>query len=120
MRNLSIGMWIGSTIALCMGFYKMLVYSNPESLYAKYKNAYVGSDAANFTINGTYATAYFVLFAALLIGGLLVELIRVFKLSNPEVFKVEAVKKEEIEKKDPNRILTEEEQSQLARNPFGR
>src|SRR5690606_26410504 len=119
MRNLSIGMWLGSVVALGIGFYKMLIYESGEG-YSDPKNVYVGGDAYNMIISGNHATAYFVLFGALLIGGLLVELIRVLKLSNPEIFKVETVQKEKLEKNDPNRILTEEEQTQLARNPFGR
>lgn len=58
---LSITGFIGTAICICMGFYKLLVYSNPDSYFEDSINAYVGGDAYNFIINGTHATAYFVL-----------------------------------------------------------
>ena len=42
-----------------MGFYKYLVYAN--SKYGSNVNAYVGGDAYNYIINGTYFIAYAVL-----------------------------------------------------------
>lgn len=72
---LSIAMIVSSIVALGMGFYKMFVYKSSESIYGEKTNAYVGGDAYNYIINGTYATGYFVLFGALLISGLLIELI---------------------------------------------
>lgn len=51
-------------IFLCMGFYKKNSYSNPESEYTytkDYVNSYVGGDAYNYIINGTYFTAYAVI-----------------------------------------------------------
>lgn len=61
---LSIIGFIASAICVFMGFNKMLLYkNNSESSYlSDYSvNAYVGGDAYNYIINGTYATAYFVL-----------------------------------------------------------
>lgn len=39
--------------------------------YEDYKNAYVGGDAYNYIINGTHATAFFVLAVGFLISGIL-------------------------------------------------
>ena len=39
----------------------MVNYENPESSYREHVNAYVGGDAYNYIINGTHATAFFVL-----------------------------------------------------------
>lgn len=47
-----------------IGFYKHLAYEHNNSEYSYYDdsvNAYVGSDAYNYIINGTYFTAYSVL-----------------------------------------------------------
>lgn len=49
---------------LCMGFYKKLAYSNPDNDYSvsdDYVNSYVGGDAYNYIINGTYFMAYAVM-----------------------------------------------------------
>lgn len=81
MRALSVGMFIGAIIAICTGFYKILAYENPEG-YGDIVNAYVGSDAANIAINASYATAYFVLFGALLIAGLLIEMMIMYMKKN--------------------------------------
>lgn len=53
--------------SIAMGFYKMFVYRNTSSDSEYFistdlnKNAYVGADAYNYIINGTYTTSYFVL-----------------------------------------------------------
>lgn len=51
---------------VCRGFYKKNSYSNPDSDSAysystQYTNSYVGGDAYNYIINGTYFTGYVVL-----------------------------------------------------------
>ena len=46
-------------IMVSIGFYKHLVYEN--SSYRDEVNVYVGGDAYNYIINGTYFTAYAVL-----------------------------------------------------------
>lgn len=48
-------------IFLCMGFYKLLVYENPDSSYLDSVNAYVGGDAYNYIINATYFATYSIL-----------------------------------------------------------
>lgn len=53
-------------VFLCMGFYKKNSYSNPDSdssysYNTQYTNSYVGGDAYNYIINGTYFTGYAVL-----------------------------------------------------------
>jgi len=58
---------MASMASIGMGFYKMFVYRNSDSDSEYFvssdfnKNAYVGGDAYNYIINGTYTTAYFVL-----------------------------------------------------------
>ena len=54
-----------SLVCVCMGFYKMYVYDEYD-----YINAYVGGDAYNYIINGTYATAFFVLATMFMIGAI--------------------------------------------------
>ena len=44
-----------------MGVDKMIHYNSGEFYPYEAINAYVGGDAYNYIINGTYATAYFVL-----------------------------------------------------------
>lgn len=89
MRLLQVLSFIGAIAALAMGFYKMFVYENPEGYFGGIKNAYVGSDAANFTINSGYATAFFVLFGSLLLAGILIEVIIQIKPKTEEVTPVE-------------------------------
>lgn len=58
-----------SAILMGIGFYKMYVYDNGE-ITDIYTNAYVGGDAYNFIINGTYAISYFVLTTAFALMGI--------------------------------------------------
>lgn len=67
-------MYIAALGSLGMGFYKMFAYENSEYSFGTKTNVYVGGDAYNYIINGTYATGFFVLFGAFLIAGLLIEL----------------------------------------------
>lgn len=67
---------IGSLVPLYLGFNHMFVYDSGE--YGDSQNAYVGGDAYNFIINGTYATAFFVLFGALFTAGLIMYAISTF------------------------------------------
>ena len=55
--------FIGVISSIFKGCHKMFVYVNYESDYLSDENvnAYVGGDAYNYIINGTYATSYFVL-----------------------------------------------------------
>ncbi len=46
-------------------------YYNSEDFYSLNENAYVGGDAYNYIINGTYFTGYSVIGSAFLIGGIL-------------------------------------------------
>lgn len=73
-RWLSVSLFIGSALSLMMGLFKLFVYSSPEG-YDDPVNALVGGDAYNYIINGTHATAYFVVFGALLIAGFLAEIL---------------------------------------------
>lgn len=70
--------WCYLAIAsLCCGaftFYKgldkMFRYDSGDSYPHKYVNAYVGGDAYNYIINGTYATAFFVLTARFVLAAI--------------------------------------------------
>lgn len=61
----AIGHSVVGAIFVLQGFNKMFRYD--DSSWAPV-NAYVGGDAYNFIINGTYATAYFVLAAGCMIA----------------------------------------------------
>lgn len=74
-KILSGAAFVVAFVMLCIGFDKMLSYSNGEYPSYTYHNAYVGGDAYNYIINGNYATAFFVLatlFSIIGIGFLLV------------------------------------------------
>jgi len=60
MINLAIGSYLLSILSVLMGFVKMFVYKNGSAVENS-TNAYVGSDAANYTINASYSTSWFVL-----------------------------------------------------------
>jgi hypothetical protein len=66
-----------AVVSLCCGaftFYKgldkMFRYDSGDSYPHKYVNAYVGGDAYNYIINGTYATAFFVLTAMFVLAAI--------------------------------------------------
>lgn len=48
-------------IFIGMGFHKRYVYESNEHSWSTPKNAYVGGDAYNYIINGTYFTGYSVI-----------------------------------------------------------
>ena len=54
---------------LYKGYDKMTNYNHSDSYYSENVNAYVGGDAYNLIINGTYTTSFFVLSAAGIIAG---------------------------------------------------
>lgn len=53
--------FIACFLSVGLGLYKLLFYANPEEYYKLHMNVYVNGDAYNYIINGTHATAYFVL-----------------------------------------------------------
>ena len=66
-----------AVVSLCCGaftFYKgldkMFRYDSGDSYPHKYVNAYVGGDAYNYIINGTYETAFFVLTAMFVLAAI--------------------------------------------------
>lgn len=61
--------YLFAVVMLGKGIDKMTNYNSGDSYYSDPVNAYVGGDAYNYIINGTYATAFFVLTAAGLISG---------------------------------------------------
>lgn len=73
-----LSVWCYLAIAsLCCGAFtfgegldKMFRYDSGDSYPYKYVNAYVGGDAYNYIINGTYATAFFVLTAMFVLAAI--------------------------------------------------
>ena len=59
-----------SFYTLYKGIDKMTNYYNNETLPHRNVNAYVGGDAYNYIINGTYATAFFVLTAMFVLAAI--------------------------------------------------
>lgn len=55
--------FLGGCITLYKGIDKMTNYYYNSEYSSRLVNAYVGGDAYNYIINGTYATAFFVLTA---------------------------------------------------------
>src|SRR5690606_10292976 len=53
--------YLTSAIFIYKGFHRMLVYEKWDSPFLENVYAYVGGDAYNYIINGTHATAFFVL-----------------------------------------------------------
>ena len=67
---LSLLSFIGAGVSFYKGVDKMVNYYNSELSFVKSVNAYVGGDAYNFIINGTYSTAFFVLTAMFVLAGI--------------------------------------------------
>ena len=68
LRTVKVIFIIVGIILIGIGFYKYIVYENNNSEYSylyddeeENVNAYVGGDAYNYIINGTYFTAYSIL-----------------------------------------------------------
>ena len=59
-----------SLICLCIGLDKLFRYKNGDVYPYDLHNAYVGGDAYNYIINGTYATAFFVLTAMFVLAAI--------------------------------------------------
>ena len=62
-------LYILSAVMLYKGYDKMTNYRNSDTYYSINQNAYVGGDAYNYIINGTYATGFFVLSMGFFISG---------------------------------------------------
>lgn len=74
MVGFAILFYIVAGVFLFLGFDKYLNYSNPEegsleSMYEDPLNVYVGGDAYNYIINGTYMTAFFTIAGACIVAG---------------------------------------------------
>ena len=63
-----------SGVCALMGLWKMYAYSDWDEI-----NYYVGGDAYNYIINGTYATAFFVLAGSFLIASIGLQILDVLK-----------------------------------------
>ena len=68
--GLSIASLLCGCFTLYKGIDKMVNYRNSEIFTSKNVNAYVGGDAYNYIINGTYATAFFVLTAMFVLAAI--------------------------------------------------
>ena len=82
---LSVCCFIASGIFISLGFDKMNNYEHSEYSWGKNHNAYVGGDAYNYIINGTYSTSFFVLGIGLMLIGCLFVLIHVQANSQFEI-----------------------------------
>ena len=92
-----------SLFTLYKGIDKMTNYRNSENYPSVNVNAYVGGDAYNYIINGTYATAFFVLtamFVLAAIGLMILHYISRTKVA-PDVQKFEDIELEDIESNLP-------------------
>ena len=67
---LSIVSLICACFTFCKGIDKMIHYDSGDYYPYKSVNAYVGGDAYNYIINGTYATSFFVLTTMFVIAGI--------------------------------------------------
>ena len=67
----SIISFISSCVFFYKGYDKMSNYLNTDSKYSENINAYVGGDAYNYIINGTYSTSFFVLAIGFLLASIL-------------------------------------------------
>lgn len=67
LKTTSVVCLIAALVVLGMGIYKVTVYENPDSIFSSSVNAYVGGDAYNYIINGTYFSGYMALGGALLV-----------------------------------------------------
>ena len=61
--------YIGAFYSLYKGYDKMNNYENSEYSWGMHVNSYVGGDAYNYIINGTYSSAYYALAAGTLVTG---------------------------------------------------
>lgn len=68
LRVVAVICFILFTFMVIMGYDKIAKYNNSD-IYRE--NAYVGGDAYNYIINGTYATAYFTLASGFFISGII-------------------------------------------------
>ena len=69
LKIIAVILFLISGIMFYQGYDKMMNYTNSDSYYVDNHNAYVGGDAYNYIINGTYATAFFVLGVGGVISG---------------------------------------------------
>lgn len=66
-KVMAIILLLAGLIFIGIGFNKITKYKNSETYYSTNVNAYVGGDAYNYIINGTYFTGYSVLGGSCLI-----------------------------------------------------
>lgn len=75
-KKLSVWCWLSIASLLCSfftlfkGIHKLTQYDSGENYPYKLVNAYVGGDAYNYIINGTHATAFFVLTAMFVLAAI--------------------------------------------------
>jgi len=82
----SVAFLILSCVFYYKGFDKMTNYYNPEYSWRSGQNAYVGGDAYNYIINGTYSTSFFVLATGFMLAGLLLIIIYYLSKSRSKVW----------------------------------
>ena len=90
-----------SLFTLYKGIDKMTNYYNSENYPSLNVNAYVGGDAYNYIINGTYATAFFVLTAMFVLAAIGLMILHYIAKEKP-VLPPHAVQKNVIEDIESN------------------
>jgi hypothetical protein len=80
--------FLATTIFIYMGFDKMTRYYSSEYMPSLNENAYVGGDAYNYIINGTYSTSFFVLATGFLIAGILLLIFNHMRAVSNEASKI--------------------------------
>lgn len=69
-RSWAVASLVFGCVSFAIGLYKLLVYVNKDTYPYTSVNAYVGGDAYNYIINGTYTTAFFVLAGTFLLAAI--------------------------------------------------
>lgn len=99
MKGLCIGFAIIGIISIGLGFSKQNNYKYPDSEYSfddESVNAYVGGDAYNYIINGTYFTAYAVMGTGSLIIATITGSLGAYLYIKVEEEKVKILKEEKL------------------------
>lgn len=87
-KRLSVVSLVCAAFTLFKGIHKMTAYDNGDYYPYDIVNAYVGGDAYNYIINGTYATAFFVLTTMFVLAAIGLMVIHYMSVHNNEKSKL--------------------------------
>lgn len=94
---LAVIMYIVCAVMLYKGHDKMTNYYSSDTYYSLNQNAYVGGDAYNYIINGTYATGFFVLAVGFMVTGTILLVSGIyFNANNAENIVIQGIEKDEL------------------------